>query len=358
MSAIFAALMLGVAWGLSAPAGSGFGKVKTPDFEILESEGLFNWMTDAGGDVRSVGLADFGKIRGVVATKDFKKDEIIAGCPSALALALSDPAQPQRDDPELALVEAGLNMLQWYKDAETWAPYISSLPTREYQFTPTPNFWDDDHIAALEFPPAVQQATTRKALIDKVATDNAVDRGDLEFATWLASSRSFNIKLVDEEDDDDAPFPPTGGGGAKTLRVCVPLLDMVNHGADPNVAMSVLDADKDDATFALKALRNVKADTQLTLGYTGGAATSLDLLNDYGFTLGSGPTSSDPRLLAKYDGKGMASSPLFTTPRKLTLQQLEDPDLHPDLRQALRFRLTLQTALEQRSSPARRPRKS
>ena len=90
-------------------------------------------------------------IRGIYATQSFNKGDIICRIPSDLALALSDPARKGDDVPTMA--HAAKNFLDMYvnhpKNNQLWAPYLTSLPTKESQFDPTPNFPLD---AALKAP--------------------------------------------------------------------------------------------------------------------------------------------------------------------------------------------------------------
>ena len=297
---------------------------------------LSDYITKAGGSINKVAISEIKGLRGVTATRDIKKDEVVVRCPSVLGLALTDPFEPAQDRNE-ALVEAGFNLMQWFGVECDEVPYISTLPTLDYQFTPTPDFWDDEHIEAMEFRPAIKAAKKRRKIIREVAEDEGVDEQQLRFATWLVTSRTFNI-LVDDEEEDE-----------KRIRVCIPFIDMLNHALDPNCDMVILDEDEDsdEAIFALQARYDIPAGSQLFLNYdgpSGGEATSFDLLLDYGVCLGSG-TNADPGVLSAYQSN---KEPLFTTPRQTTKQHLNDfgHRLHPNLRTALQFRLTLQNALE------------
>ena len=144
---------------------------------------------------------------------------------------------------------------------------------------------------------------------------------------------------------------PAGGGddggaaaSVKTVPVLCPVLDMINHAPEPNARMVVRDAEKDDATFAIVAEQKIAKGAQITLAYRDGAASSVDLLLDYGFVPNKPPAGADRRLLAKHRDELAA---LRAVPRKATLAELQEEGLDPTRREALKLRAALQLALDQ-----------
>jgi hypothetical protein len=75
----------------SAPASSGN---KTSEEGVLlrdpVTQGLYTWLEAAGVDLRSIALADFAGLRGVMALKDIKKGQSIIEIPSRAAIDLGD----------------------------------------------------------------------------------------------------------------------------------------------------------------------------------------------------------------------------------------------------------------------------
>lgn len=95
-----------------------------------KSEGLDS---DAGTEV---GFDMTTGIRGMYATKQFKRNEIICKIPSDVALALVDPSTASEETTSVA--DGAVNFLQWYQNNEQarkmWSPYLDTLPTRDAHF--------------------------------------------------------------------------------------------------------------------------------------------------------------------------------------------------------------------------------
>ena len=108
----------------------------------------------------------------------------------------------------------------------------------------------------------------------------------------------------------------------------VPLLDSVNWSARPNCAIKILNAEQDDATFALVATRAVRQGEELCASYPG-AYGSAALLRDYGFAPSrwmDGSSQADARALSKQDptGKQIEWTATLAADRA-QLAQLTDP---------------------------------
>ena len=97
----------------------------------LKSQGMG---PDAGTEV---GYDMANGIRGVYATKSFKKNELVCKIPSDVALALSDPSLSTTKE-TMTMADGALNFLRWYQNDEKarqiWSVYLDTLPTRGAHF--------------------------------------------------------------------------------------------------------------------------------------------------------------------------------------------------------------------------------
>mmetsp|Transcript_2274 Transcript_2274/g.3627 ORF Transcript_2274/g.3627 Transcript_2274/m.3627 type:complete len:402 (-) Transcript_2274:1254-2459(-) len=241
---------------------------------------------------------DENGFRGLYAMKAFKKGDIICKIPSDCALALADPSVAATE--EVSEVDGAVNYLQWYamnpQARQMWSPYIDTLPTREANFDPTPDFYTDEEIAQLEFPMIVKKALERKEQIAELAQKTNLPFDEVQFATWLVSSRSFSIKITIDDGDLVRETSEADADGLKGnsetykmreqgLRVLLPYLDMINHESDNyNSELHLIDPEKDDAWFAIRAARPIKKNKEITISYgAAGVETSVGLLMNYGF---------------------------------------------------------------------------
>lgn len=259
---------------------------------------LLQWKSEGLGDAEAgteIGYDENG-FRGLYATKSFKKGDIICKIPSDCALALADPSVVT--ETEMTVADGAVNYLQWYamnpQARAMWSPYIDTLPTREANFDPTPDFYSDEEIAQLEFPMIVKQALERKEQLAEVSQKTNIPIDDLQFATWLVSSRSFSIKITVDDSDlvrDTVESNDLKGNSAaykvkeQGIRVLLPYLDMINHETDNyNSELHLIDPEKDDAWFAIRAARPIKKNKEITISYgAAGVETSVGLLMNYGF---------------------------------------------------------------------------
>ena len=120
---------------------------------------------DSGGT--QVGFDSTTGIRGMYATRSFKKGEILCKIPSDCALALSDPSLTAGEE-AMNVAEGALNFLN-EQARGMWAPYLDTLPTREAQFDPTPDFYEEGEVERLEFPMIVNMAKERRRQILELA---------------------------------------------------------------------------------------------------------------------------------------------------------------------------------------------
>jgi hypothetical protein len=287
-------------------AGGGFGAAaKASSVVVVDTSPtiarLRDFLKQNKADVDHVQVGDATTHgRGLFARKSFtKQGKIICKIPSDCALALSDPAAQGKDVPTVA--HNGANFLKLYlqdsaKRAQ-WAPYLDTLPT-EAGVSATPDFLADEEIGLLEFPPLVKAVRERKEQIAQVATAQGYSVEEVQFASWLVSSRSFPLAVsADEEDaakDDEGVAVPSievddrGQVLAKAdrayIRVMLPWLDLANHDSNaPNARITILDPHKEAAWFALEVLRPIQKGQEILVAYGSGVDSSVELLQNYGF---------------------------------------------------------------------------
>ncbi len=218
----------------SGGGGGGFGAnsksklVHTPDISD-STQDLVQFLKNQkskGLDNVEIGYHRKNGVRGLFATKNFKKGQIICQIPSNCVLALSDPSKNGEDAP--TLIHEGANFLSMYlndeKAKQMWAPYLNTLPVQgSNHFDPTPDFFTDDELDLLEFPRIIQQAKGRKENIEKLAKTKGVDKDDLQFAVWLTASRKFSISISTESVKEKKAILETKAE-KKSLRVMVPFI--------------------------------------------------------------------------------------------------------------------------------------
>lgn len=231
-----------------------------------------------------VGYSTLHGRRGMYATKSFKKGDILCKIPSDCALALSDPSR--MGDLDQTPAEGGRNFLQWYanndKARAMWEPYLASLPTEDVNFDPTPDFYSDEEIDALEYPLAIRLAAERRMQSADLSEKEGIPLDELQFATWLIASRSFVISI--SIGDEGAAGAGATAANKKALRVLLPYLDMINHSSDnANAELHLIDPEKDEAWFAIRATRPIKAGKEISIAYGSGVESSVELLQNYGF---------------------------------------------------------------------------
>jgi SET domain len=205
----------------------------------------------------------------------------------------------------------------------------------------TPDFWTDEQIQQLEFPPMFieriheEKRDIESTLLEATATttnsdlnNRPISREQLQFATCLLNSRALTVLDHENEQhyDDDHENDGSDGTTAATTgprtkssssppRCCmmIPLFDMINHSSDEfNCYLDVLGDDDDDDVagddadnnnnnnnnnndnsmllyHAVIADRDIQMGEELLISYGAGSDYSLDLLLHYGFVPKSNP---------------------------------------------------------------------
>ena len=337
-------------------SGTGFGaktswKIHDTD-DSAEIQRLAQFLQKQKADIQNVdvGFDPNTQRRGLFATKNFKKGQIICKIPSDCALALSDPAKKGEDAPTVA--HGGANLLRMYiqdpQQRDIWAFYLDTLPQSPGSDA-TPDFMDSSEIDLLEFPRVVERAKERKQQIQELATANNIPVDDLQYATWIVSSRAFPISLS-SDDITAATFDERGQVIAKAdrkwIRVLVPYIDLANHNSDPNAKLTLIDPQKDDAWFALEALRPISQGKEICIAYGSGVDSTAELFLNYGFV----PTENkiDALMLKKGGDDAIASIDGWSTTLeedRAMLEMTSEDDVN--LRKILSFRIKLKESYQE-----------
>jgi hypothetical protein len=286
-------------------SGTGFGASKTAWKKHTTDESvrpLLDWLVSCGADVSRTEIGTYEGRRGLFAVKKIDKEKIICRIPSDAALALSDPSKPVDN-----VVQNAVFFLRQYWNQPQWKVYLDTLPR---DVDETPNYFESDEIDLLEWPSLRTAARNRQDEIQALAEAEKLDNDLLRYATWLVTSRSFPILLSQDENlgteeevfrDKRGQVIAAAGGDRPRLNVMVPYLDMVNHNAMPNARLTLIDPEKDDAWFALQALRPIAPGKEICLAY-GNGLNSAELLLNYGFV--SSPNPID-KLVIQKRGEGI-----------------------------------------------------
>lgn len=338
--------------------GGGFGStqkttyVHTPDTgeESKRLVQFLNGQNAKGLDGIDIGFNKETGRRGLFCTSKIKKNQKFCRIPSDCALALADPSKNGADDPTPA--HRGAYLLEKYMKIEEarqmWSPYLDTLPTQDSMFDRTPDFFIDEDLKLLEFPRAINRAKQRKKEIEDVAAERGLTLEELQFATWLTTSRQFKLNIQSPESENDDIMPDqdekgqiiSKGGEKKALYVMVPFIDIANHSSDqPNCKLTIIDPEKDDAWFALEATRPIAAGKELVIAYGNGLESSVELFQNYGFV----PSANkiDAMMLQKGGDDTIADLNGWTTTLEEDQTMVEMAKDDPVLQKILRFRIRL-----------------
>jgi hypothetical protein len=348
-------------------------KVYTPD-DTVPTASLLDFLLKNKADIRNteIGFDPVSKKQGLYATKNFKEGQVICQVPSDCALALSDPAAAGQDAPTVA--HNALQFLQRYwKNQEqrstTWAPYLDTLPVDVPNADATPNMFPDDELELLEFPRLVQRAQQRQLEIGQVCesqdatalNDIPVSLEELQFATWMVTTRSFPIQIAappEEGSDDDDKDKENAAPGVDDrgqvismaqrhwIRVMVPFIDIANHNSNANAQLTLIDPEKDDAWFALKATRPIPQGREINMRYGSGLDSSVELLLNYGIVQ-TEENKIDALMLRKGGDDCIADLEGWTTTLEedeAILEMIAEDDTADNLRKILAFRIKMKKA--------------
>ncbi|KAL7540232.1 hypothetical protein ACHAXR_009958 [Thalassiosira sp. AJA248-18] len=284
-------------------------------------EQLFDWLDDMEGSSSHVKIDSNNQgLRGMYATKDIKRGQIVIEIPFDAALMTGDtlwstiyddfddvPGSDDWEEDDLDDVYQGLNLLQSFVNDQYYAPYIANLPEKPSSGDEaglTPDFWSKDVILGLEVPSFIKQILDRKQIVQEVAKKNNMNENELRWATWMVRSRRFTTwNMVDDPngEEDEAlfgVFPIRRKPIEQIQGFLLPLIDMANHAHDPNAELKIsvnrwTREFDDTSTFALRALRPIKKGEEVTLLYGDGDRSSLVMLEKYGFFLEGNEADKD-----------------------------------------------------------------
>jgi len=297
-----------------------------------------------------IGISNATGQRGIYATQPIRKNDIICRIPSDCILALSNPDLGGDDIPTLA--HCGRNFLDMYQTdpvaSKTWKAYLDTLPSLQENFDATPDFFTDDEIEAIEFPKIIDNVQKHLMEIAEVCAassddgdgDDSISFEDLQFATWLVSSRSVEISMEDNDASEKVSDGVIAPRSTKSIRVMTPLLDMINYSSDnANAELHLIDPEKDEAWFAIRANRNIRAGKEITMIYGSGVNTSADLFRQYGFV----PEENKyDKFMLKKGGEGCIESlDGWSTTLEEDKALLEDSGLTANMKKVIQLRCQL-----------------
>lgn len=232
---------------------------------------LLAFCQSLGGELGD-GVVIGGSLRGLVSSRRLEAGSLVARVPltGGLPMHVSDwgrtrlsgalPDDVSDEHALAAMVACG----------GSWVPYVRSLPRVD-----VPRAWPKRDLAML--PDALASRAAAMRARDDAAYHRleacccrALSRSRFDEALATVSSRAHAVRVFVD-------------GEWTSLRMLIPLVDMMNWSKDPNVICET----RRDNVFECSTTRNVSADAALTAAYS--ASTPADFLFDYGFV----PSSDD-----------------------------------------------------------------
>eukprot|EP00884_Botryococcus_braunii_P006374 jgi/Botrbrau1/15738/Bobra.4_1s0106.1 len=231
-------------------------------------EVLFNWIARYGGKANVTLQPNEDQIRGIFATQNHRKGDVIIKVPFKLAINLGDAAKgPPAHATQLLMHIAGYP--EWNRFME---PYWMSLPSNGHsfsKFTMTPA-----HLSMLQSPELAEAARYVQAKTELEYTENALkqlpgleDTVSMSYFKHLASVIStYTLSFPNLED------------GYSTFMI--PVMDLMNHAAShaANVMINM-----EDDNFVARALKDIKEGEELRQVYSDALGRNDHSLMHYGF---------------------------------------------------------------------------
>jgi hypothetical protein len=233
-------------------AGKGFGApaagaaAAAPPQPLAGYESFYAWL-DAAGTTRRVAIANFGGLRGVMASEDIAEGEPIISVPSALAIDLGvegeDPLPAARaflriwQSLQAARARgASAQLSSAERSALQLGPFIDAIPPLDSPDLSTPDFFAEGELAALQWP-LLEADVEQRARALRDAADEALASGELaaggdasavvrqlNWARWVVLSRVLTVQ-------DALPVGAAYGAPRAARKLLIPLIDMCNHHA-------------------------------------------------------------------------------------------------------------------------------
>lgn len=291
-------------------------------------ERFTTWLTSEGANLANVAIADFGGLRGVMATRTIAAGEEIVAIPASCAVDLG----MQGSDP----VPAALRMLARREADEGSArdAYYATLPPPDSPDLCTPDFFSEKEIQMLQWPPLIVAVRKRSAAIRKALggtapsgdtpiTQLAIAGGrmrEVRWAVWLVQSRVLTVRGAD-------------GEGHKLL---IPFIDMFNHRASSAHYLT----GRTDGMLRVVAGRPVSIGDHIEIVYGTPDTSNADFLGYYGFVDPAAAPADEALLKAHPEAKPML---LQTSVEEDEALLAAGPPINEAL--ALNFRIALKRAL-------------
>lgn len=263
---------------LSLQAALAWSLVGAKKEQTIEEQLIASVLAQGGKlDGFAIGQACPTCLRGVVASKDLKPDDILVRVPFKAIMRLKDlahsafPAEFARD-----LLDAMHNDPQ---HNATWGLFWSAHPGPEGTFTP--EVYTDAHLEMLQAPALEELARGQREVTEQVyagtytfhpynpftevVPEEKVSLETFKYVASLIGSRYFGF-FRDGEAQTSASH-------------LVPLVDLINHANDPNAERS------DDGTDVfVRAIKHIKKGEEITNSYQPGVIHRPDMsLYVYGF---------------------------------------------------------------------------
>jgi len=320
-------------------------------------------------NLKRVALAHFSSIhpdightkglRGVVALRPIKKNEIIIQIPYSMSINLGS----DRTDVTVAALNL-LRSLCQYQSTSSMTTIFKSLPSLNgVDCKGSTDFFSMKALDALQFPPILKETLLRREnvrsrfeaqvqpktlLLGNDAEESTllvlpdgsnVTEDHLRWAVWLVASR---VITVQGPSDDEFTTP-------SCYKLLIPLIDMCNH--DRNSPHILSGRATTGGTLKIVAGCNIAAGDEITICYGGGVEGNDRFIQDYGF-LDNHVDSFNivaRMLLAKGKFSSSEIKSILERFRESTIEEdeaeLSKLELEADIRSAIQFRLGVKKAL-------------
>eukprot|EP00967_Tisochrysis_lutea_P008327 scaffold9953_cov32-Tisochrysis_lutea.AAC.5 len=291
-------------------------------------ERLTDWLISEGANLANVAIADFGGLRGVMATRSIAPGEEVIAIPASCALDLG----VQGADP----VPAALRMLaqREMEEGTEREAYYATLPPPDSSDLCTPDFFSEKELQMLQWPPLIVDVRKRSAAVRKVLGGTAPS-GDtpisqlaiaggrmreVRWAVWLIQSRVLTVLGPD-------------GEGHKLL---IPFIDMFNHRASSKHYLT----GRTDGMLRVVAGAPISVGDQIEIVYGTSDTSNAEFLGHYGFVDPAAAAADEAMLKAHPEAKPML---LQTSIEEDEALLAAEPPQNEAL--ALQFRLAMKRAL-------------
>jgi hypothetical protein len=259
----------------------GFGATSTKGGGRLLEEpkytALYEWLnTSPLTNLKKVGVADFGGLRGVMALQDISPGEEIVAIPATFAVDLGlEALEPYPAARRLLTIKSQ----ELASDADR-AVYWDTLPPPDSPDMCTPDFFKEKEMQMLQWPPLVQETRKRSAEIRKLLGDSAPSTDtpvgqlsaaggaikEFRWAVWLVLSRVLTVV-------------GPGAEGAQGYKLMIPFIDMFNHKAGTKHYLT----GRTDGMLRVVAGSPVKAGEQIFIMYGTEGTSNVEFVAHYGF---------------------------------------------------------------------------